>query len=411
MNRDTLPTPPTVDSRDANGAGDDDLVRRIHVAGHELRVYVSSTPLVRQMVDDIRAARVRVWLESYIFADDEGGRAVARAMAERAAVGVDCRLLYDALGCAGTADGLFYELEQAGVKLHAFHTLWHALSQLAPLRVFNQRNHRKLLVVDHHVAYFGGMNVVDQRALNTIDDLRARHLPPSAAWRDVHIRLEGPQQAEIAEIMDRFWRRTHDKRRRLRQPRWPVGAMLRARDEALFFFDTRPRLRYRRPDRILVPLVRSSRRSIVVAMAYFIPRGALLRALVRARRQGVAVQVVVPGESDVRLVQWATRHMYDRLLRRGIRIYERADQMLHSKVMVIDDAWSVIGSCNLDPRSLRHNFEFLAVIRSAPLTEVLREICRQDMARSRRVTLHHHARRSWWQRRLDRFAWSLRNWL
>ena len=128
--------------------------------------------------------------------------------------------------------------------------------------------------------------------------------------------------------------------------------------------------------------MRQARQEITLSMAYFLPMGRVLRAMVKARRRGARVRVVVPEVSDVRLVQWATRHFYEYLLRRGIHIYERRDRMLHSKAMVVDDRWSVIGSCNLDARSLRINLEFFAVIQSRALAatagrDLPRGDCRQ----------------------------------
>ena len=107
-------------------------------------------------------------------------------------------------------------------------------------------------------------------------------------------------------------------------------------------------------------------------------------------------------------MQWATRHFYEYLLKRDIEIYERRDRMLHSKAMVIDDCWSVVGSCNLDARSLRINLEFFAVIRSRPLAAALNAICQEEIEASDRVEMSHVHRRSWWQRQLDRLAWNMR---
>jgi cardiolipin synthase len=135
------------------------------------------------------------------------------------------------------------------------------------------------------------------------------------------------------------------------------------------------------------------------------------RALVKARRRGVRVSVILPGQSDVRLVQWASRHVYEYFLKRGIRIYERHDRMLHSKAMVIDGRWSVIGSCNLDARSLRLNLEFLGVIHSAELAGELTAICREEMLASRRVTAADCRGRSWLSRQLHLLAWKVRKWL
>jgi cardiolipin synthase len=283
-----------------------------------------------------------------------------------------------------------------------------AFSRSRFFHLFNQRDHRKLIVIDESICYFGGMNIVDQSQVKTVEDERRRKLPSSSGWRDVHVRMVGPRQRELAEAAAELWRYA-EHRQLTRGRRWPIRQMLRTTDEdRFFFFDCRPMFRYRRASRVFVPLIRRARHSITISMAYFIPFGRVLRELVRARRRGVHIRVIIPGESDVRAVQWATRHFYSYLLRRGIRIYERKDQMLHSKVMVIDDQWSVLGSCNLDPRSLRTNLEFVAVVRSRRMAGTLLGVCRHDIKNSTRVTLACCRNRTCWQRLLDRIAWSLR---
>ncbi len=130
-----------------------------------------------------------------------------------------------------------------------------------------------------------------------------------------------------------------------------------------------------------------------------------------ARKRGVRVRVVVPAESDVRVIQWATRHLYARLLRHGVEVYERQNQMLHSKVMVVDDRTVLLGSCNLDPRSLWWNLEFSGVVHSAGMAAAVEEICQFEISHSRRVTMAECQRRGFWQRLGDRLAYSLRRWL
>jgi cardiolipin synthase len=121
--------------------------------------------------------------------------------------------------------------------------------------------------------------------------------------------------------------------------------------------------------------------------------------------------VIVPAHSDVKVVEWASRHMYERLLGMGIRIYERQDRMLHSKVMTIDDQWSVIGSCNIDPRSFLLNLEFMAVIRSAEAASAVEAICRDELRNSKLVKYAHTKRLSCVARWLNRFAFYFRRWL
>jgi len=125
----------------------------------------------------------------------------------------------------------------------------------------------------------------------------------------------------------------------------------------------------------------------------------------------VQIEVVVPSQSDVKLVERATRFMYPRLLRRGFKLHERQRRMLHSKLAVIDEEWSVVGSANLDSRSLGFNLEFLAVVRSRRFAEALREVCAYEIARSQRVTEAECAAHGPWQRFLNWIAYQLRWWL
>src|SRR5262245_24191364 len=130
----------------------------IRVAGQGLTLFVESPPLIAAMLRDIQAARQRVWLETYIFFDDPAGQAVAAALMDRARAGVDVRVHYDAVGCLSTPSVFFQHMQEAGVKLHAFHSFWEVFRRFPALRFLNRRNHRKLLVVDERAAYFGGMN-------------------------------------------------------------------------------------------------------------------------------------------------------------------------------------------------------------------------------------------------------------
>jgi cardiolipin synthase len=380
----------------------------LKVAGHELAIFAESHPLFGAMVRDIHNARQCVWLESYIFLDDAAGQAIAAALMDRARAGLDVRVLVDAVGCLSTSTMFFRHMEEAGVKVHMFHSFWEVFRRFPALRFLNRRNHRKLLVVDDRVAYFGGMNIVDQSNMHTLDDLE--RLPASAGWRDIHVRLSGPQQPEMAESFERSWRRARGQAvpRRSRPYR---EARLAPGEESIQFFDSGPGRGHTRAARIFSRLIRSARHTLTFAMAYFLPVGRVLRDLLKARKRGVFVRIVVPGESDVPIVQRATSHLYLHLLRRRFHIYERQRSMLHSKVMIVDDQWTVLGSSNLDARSLWYHLEFLAVIHSRNLAHLLSGIIADEIAHSRRITLTECLERRWWQRLMDRVAWAARWWL
>ena len=380
----------------------------LRVADHALTLFVESPPLIASMLRDIHAARQRVWLESYIFLDDAAGQAVADALAERARAGLDVRVHYDAVGCMSVSSVFFQHMQEAGIKVHAFHSFWEVFRRFPALRFLNRRNHRKLLVVDDRVAYFGGMNLVDQSGIHTYVETEA--LPISAGWRDVHVRLAGPKVGEAAESFDRCWRLAHGLPVQKR-PKPYRQARLAKGEETIQFFDSGPGGKHTRAARLFVRLIRGAKRSLTFAMAYFLPVGRVLRELLRAHQRGVFVRVVVPGESDVPIVQRATRHLYGRLLRKRFHVYERQRSMLHSKVLVVDDEWCVLGSSNLDARSLWYHYEFLAVIRSRTLAGALNAIVNEEITQSHRITLRECLARSRWQRLFDRLAWSVRWWL
>ena len=278
--------------------------------------------MLSRMAEDIRTAQSRVWLESYIFASDTAGRMIAQALIERAQAGVDVRLLYDAIGSQGTSTSLLSMMQAAGVQVHAYHSFLYALRNLSFFEILNRRNHRKLLVVDDRVAYFGGMNVVDTAPPPTRREQR-RDLAEAGGWRDVHVRMSGPQVADVAESFERSWRRAHhqpiDRRpRSYRRVRLPRGA-----HDFIRFYDSGPGLNFSRAERVFTRIIGLARQSVIMSMAYFLPTGRVLRTLNRIGHRGARLTLVVPGTSDVPLVQRATRFLYGRLLERGVEIYER----------------------------------------------------------------------------------------
>ena len=399
------------DSATTTAPGDELLtIGPLAVANQELSIFLESPPLVAAMVDDIRQAKERVWLEFYIVQADSAGNAIAEALIDRAAAGVDVRVLYDGLGCQTTPQAYFDRLSVAGVEVIAYHTIWDALRNLGRFtRIVNRRNHRKLLIVDDAIGYFGGMNIT---ATNDEAASASPSVPDagSSGWRDVHVRLAGHQARELAESFDRSWRRALRLRverrpRAYRRGRLPLGA------EKISFYDSGPGRRHSRAHRVYRRLFRRARSRITISMAYFLPTGRVLGELLRAARRGVQIEVVVPSQSDVKLVERATRFMYPRLLRRGFKLHERQRRMLHSKLAVIDEEWSVVGSANLDSRSLGFNLEFLAVVRSRRFAEALREVCAYEIARSQRVTETQCEAHGFWQRWLNWAAYQLRWWL
>lgn len=381
----------------------------VEVAGHKLELFSQTHLLFEAMLMDIAAAKKRVWLETYIFADDLASHAIADALQRRARDGLDVRLLYDALGSQHTDPAIFKNMSAAGVQVHAYHCIKEALRSIAAFIILNRRNHRKLLVVDDRCAYFGGMNIHDHGHLFRASPTDSS-VDPAAAWRDLHIRLTGPQQVEVADSFERSW--MHAKGEKMtRRPSAYRRAQLSQTDESIHFFDTGPGLKFSRAPRVFRRLLRGSNRSVVLAMAYFIPVGRVMGEIIRARRRNVHVHVLVPSMTDVPIAQYGAWYLYRKLLRMGIRLYERKNRVMHTKTMVVDRQWTVVGSANMDPRSLYINLEFMAVIRSPAFAQAVIRVTRNEMRRSRRVRFSDCEKRTLKQRFLSTLAYSCRWWL
>lgn len=381
----------------------------IQVASQTLTVFTETPHMIEALIRDIQTAKTRIWIEIYIFFNDDAGNRVSEALIERAKAGVDVRVLYDSVGSMATPNAFFTNMIEGGVQVYAYHTVWQALGRgVRFFSVFNSRNHRKLFIIDDSVAYFGGMNIVDQ---NLTDQKAIKDLPSSTGWRDVHVRLTGRSQAVLMKSFERSWHFAHHEKAFPREKRLSASKTIASNGEAIQFFDCGPRRELARPFKIFHRLIRSARKSIVISMAYCLPPGKIIRAMRRARKLGVEIDIIVPAESDVKLVQWATEYLYKKWIKQGIRIFEREDRMLHSKVITVDDEWTIIGSCNLDFRSFRINLEILATIQSEPCAAMIRNICDHEMQNSRQITLEDCDQHQWWKRLRNRIAYAFRWWL
>ncbi len=284
----TVHPPDTTAEFTAGPLPDAEAPRSLDVAGHHLTVFVESPPLLESMTRDILAAKKRVWLETYIFYNDHGGQKIADALKQKAQKGLDVLLLYDAIGSAITPGAFFNSLRKAGVKVHAYHSILEGLRRFRPLTILNRRNHRKMLVIDDAIGYFGGMNIIDN--VESVERQEAESRPTSSGWRDVHIRLEGPQQCDLAESFDRSWKSAHGEKVQKRSRKYRRALHLHHAlhspsdpvPESIRFFDSGPGPKYSRAARVFSRLLRYAQFQVTISMAYFIPTGAVLRSLLSA---------------------------------------------------------------------------------------------------------------------------------
>jgi cardiolipin synthase len=367
------------------------------------RTFNSVTPLragretFPAMLEAIAGARKHVHLETYILRADGVGERFKTALIERAQAGVVVRLMYDALGSFGLSSAYVTELEAAGVVVVVFHPMvpWR------PRWGLNRRDHQKILVADDVVAFTGGINIGDE------------YMPVEeggGGWHDMHARIEGPAVHDLARVFQKTW----DSAGGPSFPRTRMTDFVPLRSNHLSYVQvisnigvlTRSRMRH-----AYLHAIRRADHTIRIMNAYFIPDLGLRRAFVRAVRRGVSVSVIVPSTSDVPAVYYASRHLYSRLMRAGVRIFEWPERMMHAKMGAIDGVWSTIGTYNLDRRSFLHNLEVGLITIDRDLAAELEAQFDADLANCREIVPAEWEKRSLWQKFLERLAYQFRYWL
>jgi cardiolipin synthase len=282
-----------------------------------------------RMLAAIGAARVRVHLEVYTFADTGVGRLFIDALGTAARRGVQVNVIIDGWGSATSGRSVKAQLEADGCRVDIFH----------PLRTIFlgrfRRNHRKILVVDDEVTYIGGINIGDE--YQTVGE--------KVGWADLALEIRGPAALRLA-------------RRIRKEPLGPESGAVRIQ---LSGWGGAWRLRSR-----YVRSLREARAQILLAHGYFLPDRKLVKVITQAAKRGVEVRLLLPGRSDVPFARAAMTNLYAQLLAAGVLIYEWTTSVLHAKAAVIDGRETLIGSFNLDPFSLR-NFETLVEVEDADI--------------------------------------------
>jgi cardiolipin synthase len=309
------------------------------------------------MLAAIDAAEKSVGLASYIFRDDAAGMPFIQALIRAHRRGVAVRVLIDGIGGGYFWSGTYERLREAGVPVDRF------LHSYVPWKTpfLNLRNHRKVLVIDGRLAFTGGINIGHENLLAT---------NPPHPVRDTHFRLEGPVVEQLVEVFADDW--VYETGEKLLDQAWfpklaPCGdAIARA-------ITSGPDEDLEQIEFAVLHAISCARRSIRVVTPYFLPPDVLTTALGLAAMRGIAVDIFVPEYSNHRVLDWARRVSLRNLVEAGCRVWLMPPPFDHSKLMCIDDAWSLIGSANWDTRSFRLNFELNVEIQDEAFTRMLME--------------------------------------
>jgi cardiolipin synthase A/B len=366
------------------------------IPGHRVDLLVDGAAAYPAMLESIAGASREIHLETYIFEGDRTGQRFAEALSERARAGVVVRVLVDAVGAFGLSEPMRRRMRDAGVQLVEFHPV-------APWRHrwgWGVRDHRKVLVVDGRTAFAGGLNLGDEYAPAEWG---------GGAWHDVHLRLTGPSVREIQkEFAAAFRYASAEDAEPLVIRRDTPAVAGHARVQVLASRNRRGRKSIRRN---YYYAMKRARERIWIAQAYFVPDRALRRILRNAAKRGVDVRVMLPQKSDVRAVYWASRAMYARLLRGGVKIFEWTPTVLHAKTVCVDGIWSSVGSYNLDWRSFLYNWELTLAIVDKTTAAALEKRFESDLASCVPVDPEGWAKRPALHRLLEGFFYLFRRWL
>jgi cardiolipin synthase A/B len=306
--------------------------------------------------DAISMARDLICLEVYIFASDLTGRTFADLLCKKASEGLRVFVTYDSVGCIWTDRAIFRRMQRCGVRVAEFHPIrpWDGRFSWRP---FN-RDHRKLLVVDRQIAWLGGLNIADEYGGPWVAGPEA--MEKVAPWRDTAIGLRGPATEHLFTAFRKTWHYLKHGGRIKRCEHLVDGTQNGGDMDVLgsVAYRNSP-LRNR-----FIRAVRAATRTIDLTMAYFAPDDDLVSELCKAAKRGVKVRLMLPSMSDLHILVVAARSFYERLLSAGVQIYERQHAILHAKTMVIDARFGVVGSTNLDYRSIEYNCEISVAVDS-----------------------------------------------
>lgn len=319
---------------------------------NEVRLLNNGGEMFAALIAELQRAKRSIHLEYYIFDDDRIGGAVAEVLIRRARSGVQVRLIYDLVGSWLPAWGLLRRLRQAGVEVQYFRPL--RFPWITP--ALNERNHRKIAVVDGRVAFLGGINIA------------RRYLDGNALgkWRDEHIRIEGEAVRDLQSLFAADWQAIGGAPFSVEQTLQPVAVRGEMRCQIAWSQSgaTRPVL-----EDAITALFMQARREILITTPYFIPTEPLLRSLCVAAMGGVRVRLMIPARADLAVVAAASESYLGEFLAAGGEVLRYEDGFLHAKMIVVDRAITYVGTANMDYRSLRTNWEVAAFLQDRAFAE------------------------------------------
>lgn len=373
--------------------------RNIPLTQHnQLELLPSGREKFNSLFEAIKQAKHHIHMEYFNFRSDSIAKEMFTLLAEKAKEGVKVRTMFDAFGNFSNNRPLKKEhlkmLNERGIEIVKFDPI-----RFPYINHVFCRDHQKIVIIDGKVGYIGGMNIADYYI---------NGLPEIGAWRDMHIRIEGPAVEQLQQAFLHVWNKETKQKVNGQEffpfskdslDRLPAGA---GNQVAIV-----QRVPHENPDIIrkaYIAAIDAAEHKIQIINPYFTPTSSIRRAIKRAARRGVRVEIMIPGKSDIPFTPDAGFYIANRLRKAGAHIYVFNGGFHHSKIMIVDDRFCTIGSTNLNSRSLRYDYEINAFIFDLPLTDELSHIFREDKQCSTIMTREEYRKRSAWRRFVGWFA-------
>lgn len=348
------------------------------IAGNKLTLLHDGPETMAAMLEAVRTAKNHINLETYIFEQDAVGIAFADLLIEKQRSGVPVHIIVDSVGIISTPSIFFERMRDAGISILEFNPI-NPLKLLGPWEP-NNRDHRKILVVDGVVAFTGGVNISSTYANSSLFRSKGRK-STKVGWRDTHIKIEGPAVAALQWEFLNNWI----------QHQAPNLA------DSNFFPPLAPqgnqlvRVLASEPDgdpeiyKSYILAINLAKTTVHITSAYFVPDLQILNALTNAATRGVSVKLVLPGVKENGLAYFAGQSYFSEMLGSGIRIFQLQESVLHAKTAVIDSLWSTVGSANIDTRSFLHNYELNLMVYDPVLGNAMESAFQEDLRLSKEV--------------------------
>ncbi|GHU67324.1 cardiolipin synthase [Bacteroidia bacterium] len=350
--------------------------------GSKVEIITSGERMFEAMIEDMEKAQDHIHIEFFIFKDDETGRLVKTILMKKALQGVKVRFIYDNVANWQVSRHFYHEMTEAGVQIACLMETRYPLVQSSKI---NYRNHRKVVVMDGKIGYMGGMNVSNDYSSNPY-------------WQDCHLRIEGLGVHGLQSSFMIDWyssgKQWSDTKKYF--PPMPVYT-----HNLMQIVTGGPYSEYSNLLQATIRIVLGAKKYLYMQTPYFLPTQSLFEALQIASLSGVDVRLMVSQKSDSSYVDPASHSYFEDLLKAGMRIYANQNQFIHAKTIVADDYISVVGSCNLDFRSLETNFEINCYMYDPELAKQNRKIFFDDLKHCKEITYKQWIKRNHWKRLLE----------